>query len=384
MKAAAFCEVLGNINESYVLEAGTERKRPARRRWIPAAAAVLAVALLGGALLSRQARPSEAPPVLQWSADMAAADYFRFNQAPSGGSSGSSGSLVMPPYAAALSLDDRRAALEAEDVLPTLEDHPEQNFWAEFNGDGSLYKVWFLWMRRSEGSMEGYSDLKLTAAPRELHEVGDTLSAAVDADGKVTEENVTVTQRDGVYIIARGSESARKTLTWQTGRGWYQLSGSGRDSYADLVALLDWFWLRPLDLERFAALGSEAVRLSDCAQRPEAFAAQIPDFAALGYRAEAERVSYAVQPQFTDGPIWFEGVYTRGETRIRWTVSTGAPAEAWGACLGRPGEITEKKVTAALKESNAFTVFFDGPKMATLELLQGAPAEAWELIQALQ
>ena len=155
----------GDIREDYIQEAHAEQTRPAWRRWVLAAAAVLAVVILGGALLARRPKPAETSPVLQWSADMAAADYFKFNQAPSGGASSSGGgSLVMPPYAAALSLDDRRAALEAEGVLPALPDHPEQSFQAEFNGDGSLYKVWFLWMRRGEGSLSGYSDLKLTAA----------------------------------------------------------------------------------------------------------------------------------------------------------------------------------------------------------------------------
>ena len=386
MNAAAFCEVLGEIGEDYVLEARPERPRQALRRWIPAAAAVLAVAILGSVALSRRAKGAatagEAASVLAWSESMTAADYFQCNKAPYGGVSGSS-SGVMPPYAAALSLSDRRDTLEAEGVLPALPDHPEQSFQAEFTGDGSLYKVWFHWMARSEGSLAGYRDLKLTAAPREVHEVGDTVSVAVDANGNVIGENVTVTERDGVYIIARGSAESSKTLTWQTAQGWFQLYGSARDSFEDLVALLDWFWVHPLDLDRFAALSGEAVTLSDRAAHPEAFAAQIPDFSALGYSAETERVGIAAQPLFTDGPVWFEGVYVRGETRVRWTVSTGADRDAWGACLGRPNEIKEKDLKAALKEKNYFTVFFSGPCMATLELLQGTPGDAWEILQAL-
>ena len=391
MKREALCEVLGEISEEYVLEADAVRSaqaRPARRRWIGAAAAVLAVAILGGVALSRRAKPAgtsgSTSPVIEWSESMPAADYFKYNQAPSGGASGSSGSLVMPPYAAALSLDDRRAALEAEGVLPVVVDHPEQSFQAEFHGDGSLYKVWFLWMRRSEGSLSGYSDLKLTAAPREVHELGDTVAVALDADGRVIEPNVTVTRRDGVHIVARGYAAGSKTLTWQTAQGWYQLSGSARDGFEDLVALLDWFWDHPLDLDRFAALSAETVTLSARAEHPEAFAGQIPDFSALGYSAERERVAIASQPQFSDGPVWFEGVYARGDARVRWTVSTGADRDAWDACLGRPNEISEQDLNTALKEKDFFTVFFDGPCMATLELLQGTPDDAWEIIQTLQ
>ena len=124
--------------------------------------------------------------------------------------------------------------------------------------------------------------------------------------------------------------------------------------------------------------------LSARAEHPEAFAGQIPDFSALGYSAETERIAIASQPQFSDGPVWFEGVYARGDARVRWTVSTGADRDAWDACLGRPNEITEKDLNTALKEKDFFTVFFDGPCMAALELLQGTPDDAWEIIQTLQ
>ena len=120
------------------------------------------------------------------------------------------------------------------------------------------------------------------------------------------------------------------------------------------------------------------------------FSGQLPDFSGLGYTAEKELVNLGMQ--FDELiPVWFDGVYTRGETRFRWTVSTAADKDAWAACLGRPHEISENKVKTALSQKNSFNVFFDfngyqktPAYMATLVLEQGTSDDAWELIQSLQ
>ena len=83
-------------------------------------------------------------------------------------------------------------------------------------------------------------------------------------------------------------------------------------------------------------------------------------------------------------PVWFEGIYTRGTVRISWTISIGADANAWKACLGRPNEITEEKLNDALSQSQSVNVFFDSPCMATLKIENGTSSDAWEIIQALQ
>ena len=81
-----------------------------------------------------------------------------------------SANLVMAPYAVSVGLSDERGRLEADGVIPVMPEHPEQGFTVAYNGDGSLYKVDLLWMRRGV-SLEEYSDLSFTAAPGELHEL---------------------------------------------------------------------------------------------------------------------------------------------------------------------------------------------------------------------
>ncbi len=368
------------IDADLIAEAGRSEPRR-RKRWaLPVAAAACLCLLLGVGWFLR-GREAKEPGVQKWSASMSAADYFKDCGGEGGRKQMSFATLVMPPYAAALPLDEER--LEAEGVLPAVEDHTGQDFTAYYNGDGSLYKVTFWWMERPEDENGFYSDLRLTAAPKELHEVSDVIVRRLDADGVEIPPKVTTTVRDGVAILGEGGEWEPKTLTWQTEEGWYQLR-CNPDSAEALVSLLDWFWAHPISLDRFRAMSAECFTCSTREEQPEAFREQIPDFKALGYTAESELVYQAYR--YGDDlwePVGFEGVYTRGETRIRWSLSIGADADAWEACLGRAGVITDNRLREALSEGGEVNIFFDLPCMATLRLEQGTPADAWEIVQSL-
>ena len=369
------------IDAELIEEAGRAEPQK-RKRWALPVAAAACVCLLLGVCWLLWGREAKEPGVQKWSPSLSAADYFKDCGGEGGRKRISYATLVMPPYVAALPLDEER--LEAEGVvMPAVQDRPAMDMAACFNGDGSLYKVLVLWELRPEDGRDVYSVISLSAAPKELHEVSDVIVRRLDADGVEIPPKVTTTVRDGIAILAEGGEWEPKTLTWQTAEGWYQLQGNP-DSAETLVSLLDWFWAHPLNLDRFREMAGECFTYSTRAEQPEAFREQIPDFAALGYTAESELVYQAYR--YGDDlwePVGFEGVYVRGETRIRWTVSTGADADAWEACLGRAGEITEDRLREALSEKSEVNIFFDLPCMATLRLEQGSAADAWEIVQSL-
>ncbi len=373
------------LDAELIEEAGREapRKRRTWPGWAAAAACLCLLLGIGLLLRSRQAAPEG---VQKWSPTMSAADYFKDCGNGEGPKRMSFAALVMPPYAAALSLDGEREALEMEGVLPAMEDHSGQDLTAYYNGDGSLYKVTFWWMQRPYDDRGGYSDLRLTAAPKELHEVSDVVMNRLDDLGREIPPQVTVTLRDGVEIRAEGSGREARTLTWQTEEGWYQLYGDA-DREEELVTLLDWFWDHPLALDRFRNAAAECFTVSPRSEQPEAFREQIPDFAALGYTAESELVYLA--PRVDTGeraPVGFEGVYVRGETRVRWSLSLGADKDAWDDCIGYPKMIREEALAAALAEKdhvNLDLLSFGCPCMATLRLERGTSADAWEIVASL-
>lgn len=369
------------VDAELIEEAGRLEPRK-RRRWTGWIAAAACLCLIAGAVWFLRGREAAPEGVQKWSASMSAQDYFRDCGGEGGKKRISYATLVMPPYAAALPLDGER--LEAEGVaLPTVQDRPAVDMGVCFNGDGSLYEVLVRWEFQPEDGRDVYSVISLSAAPKELHEVSDVIVRRLDADGVEIPPKVTTTVRDGIAILAEGGEWEPKTLTWQSSEGWYQLRGNP-DSAETLVSLLDWFWAHPLNLDRFREMAGECFTCCTRAEQPEGFREQIPDFAALGYTAEFELVHLAYR--YGDDlwePVGFEGVYARGETRIRWSLSIGADADAWEACLGRAGKITEDRLREALSEKSEVNIFFDLPCMATLRLEQGSPADAWEIVHSL-
>ncbi|MBO7354456.1 MAG: hypothetical protein J6U61_09435 [Lachnospiraceae bacterium] len=403
MSKDKLADAIGEIKDEYIKDSedfsvGTgsrTAKAPFRRRviyGIVAAAACLCLTVLGIYLIPRIGKGTNAG-TQTWSHSMAAADYFK-NAGKGNTSVSSSADLVMGPSALTVLMNDRRAEFEAEGIIPTIANHPEQSFSASYNGDGSLYKVVFTWMRRGE-SLAEYSDLSLIAAPKELHEISDVIFIRVDDAGNELPPYVTETVRDGIRIFAEGAENENKTLTWQTDKGWYQICGSFKDSYESMVSLLDWFWEHPLDRALFSDPPADKFIYSTRVEYPDAFASCIPDLAALGYTAESEKVNlgmlsdtsspaYQFEATGNPYPIWFEGIYTRGDTRIRWTVNTGADADAWAESIGRVSEITEEKLTEALSQKDHVNIFFNMPCMVTLTIESGTAEDAWEVIQSMK
>ncbi len=405
MNTDRLSDAMGEIRDDFIIDADTvpERKDAQsksvnawlkKKQIIYAAAACLCMVILGIVVIPRISQRTGSTPQ-SWSSSMTAADYFKnAGKRESGSSVSSSADLVMGPAALTIIMNDRRTEFESEGLIPAVPDHPEQSFAAEYNGDGSLYKLEFWWMRRGE-SIEEYSDLEFIVAPKELHEISDVIMIRVDSEGNELPPYITETVRDGISIFAEGSENENKTLTWQTDKGWYRICGCWKDSYDSMVELLDWFWEHPLDQERFAAAPAGSVIYSTRVEYPDAFSKYIPDFAALGYTAESEKVNLAVRddtslPAYSreenenTAPIWFEGIYTRGETRIRWTINTGADADAWAENIGRPAEITEAQLEKALSDKNSVNVFFNMPCMVTVKLEQGTAADVWEIIESMK
>ena len=369
------------VDAELIEEAGRLEPRK-RRRWTGWIAAAACLCLIAGVVWFLRGREAAPEGVQKWSASMSAQDYFKDCGGEEGRKRISYATLVMPPYAAALPLDGER--LEAEGVaLPTVQDRPAVDMGVCFNGDGSLYKVVVRWEFQPEDGRDVYSVISLSAAPKELHEVSDVIVRRLDADGVEIPPKVTTTVRDGVTILGEGGEREPKTLTWQRSEGWYQLRGNP-DSAETLVSLLDWFWAHPLSLDRFRDMSAECFICANREEQPEAFREQIPDFKALGYTAESELVYQAYR--YGDDlwePVGFEGVYARGETRIRWSLSIGADADTWEANLGRPKEVREGKLTEALSEKNYVNLHVAETVMATLRLEQGGAADAWEIVHSL-
>jgi hypothetical protein len=364
MKQENISEAMNFIDDDLIDRADEARseKKSKKYPWIKwgAAAACLCLVAVGAVhmLVSGRSRP-----VLEWSEGFQAADYFAYNEKAEIGESSSSSSLPMSaiPYAAERSFSDYRHQMEETGVIPEMPDHPLFDCVARYNEDGSIFSVTFTWHQQGDV----YSNLSITAGYQEVQKIQDCIAIEVDEDGNIVEPAVTVTERDGVQIVAEGNKNRDKTLTFQNDTGWYQVEGSWNDSYESVAELLDWVWEHPIDFDLFdMSLGVEYTH-SNLGEYPDALSDYIPDFDALGYVLGENYVT------LKDGePVRFEGhYYTGGDkslvtdgyysskdgwTEIHWCVETEPDYYDQQESLGDISQLTEQRITDTLSEHRSF------------------------------
>ena len=408
MRSKQLFMAIGNIDDRFISEDGedisiikdkvtnTVRFSPRLRITIPVAACLCIIALGAYALLRPSLSDVPGKPVLQWSAQFSAEDYFKYNDVASDGMS-SAGSLAdyALPYSKTRSFSDNRENYEIEGVIPRIPEHPLFNCSVNYNDDGSIYSVVFSWHIRSLTVRDSYSDLSITAGYQEVEKITDCIFIALDDNGNIIEPAVTVTERDGVKIVAEGNENTGKTLTFQNGSGWYQVEGSWNNSYALMVTLLDWFWEHPIDFGRFPIEAGDNFTSTTLSEMPNAFSGYIPNFAAYGFLEEWDNLSlkngtpYAFEGQFiahVPEELIPESRYyseVEGWTVIHWCVLTNPEYYLYEISLGDLNELTEQVVynqfdSSRNQSSIAFT--WDG---LFIQVYSNTAEELWTILEVL-
>jgi hypothetical protein len=372
-------EVLGDINEKHIGEAHRTKAKSKKHAWVKwgVIAACLCLVVLVCAV-HRISPGDSSKPVLEWSEGFSAADYFTYNEENENGvSSSSQVDTSVLPYASERSFSDYREQMEADGVIPEMPDHPLFECIGRYNEDGSIYSVTFVWRQRGDV----YGDLKITAGLQEVEMIQDCIEVEVDEDGNIVPPAVTVTERDGVQIVAEGNENRDKTLTFQNDTGWYQITGSWNDSYESVVQLLDWVWEHPVDFERFdMSLGVEYTYVT-LDEYPDALADYIPDFSIIGYEPGENNVG------LKDGEaVFFEGHYYPGgdeeQPEIHWCVNAEPDYYDKQESLGDISLLTEQIVTDTLSEESSFS-FTIGDCVIKVYTKEAQAHEAWLLVESL-
>lgn len=259
MKQDRLAHCIGHIDGKYIEEAESYQKTNKRiwRVW-GSVVACLCLLVVGAYTAFHPSPLDEAGNrILQWSPQFSAEDYFQYSDGENGGPLDFfSIAEAHYPYTESRSFSHKRQQLEAEKVLPVMAEHPLFDCTVNYLADGSLYSLTFSWHNQEQE----YSDLRITAGYQEVEMMEDcVVFVDEDENGHRIAPAVTVTKRDGVNIVAEGSENTKKTITFQNSSGWYQIEGSWNDRYADMVDLLDWFWAHPIDFDRFPVEAGEVI-----------------------------------------------------------------------------------------------------------------------------
>ena len=364
-------------------------------------AACLCLVVLGAIFVFKPATPdSPGRPVLQWSSQFSAADYFKYNgNADNSISSSESMADVAMPYTESRSFSDKRNSFEADGIVPVMPNHPMFYCFVNYNDDGSIYSVVFTWHKRpipeSESINDVYSDLSITAGYQEIEQISDCIFIELDDDGNIVEPAITVTERDGIQIVAVGNENRGKTITFRNESGWYQIGGSWNDSYEPMVELLDWLWGHPLDFTLFPIDAGDHFTTIRLDEMPDAFSGYIPDFAAFGFIEEWHYLSlkngvpYQFEGQFiahAPEELVKEGKYydVAGWTIIHWCIVTNPDYFYISESIGELNELTEQVVLSGFdstRNQSGITFTWDG---LFIKIYSNTGQELWEVIRSLQ
>lgn len=388
MRGNEFLDKMELIDPAYVEAADTMPKRKNIRnkvllKWA-AMAACLCLVITGVMML---VRPYGSHKVLIWSENFRPEDYFKYNWGINAVSSEKSIADSAIYYAKERDFSDYRSQMEADGVIPVMPEHPLYNCNVRYNEDDSIYSITFSWHQRGGA----YSDLSITVGYQEVEIIQDCFVIEIDEKGNIITPSVTVTERDGIEIVAEGNKRQKKTITFQNETAWYQIAGSWGDNYEAMAELLDWVWEHPINFDLFTIdKGVEIthVSLEEC---PDAFADYIPDFEAFGYCRGGNYL------QLKDGvPFRFEGHYysgvdkskvddgsyllEEGWTEIHWCIDTEPDYYDLQECLGDICELSEQQVADVLSRKSNFSFMLND---CFVKVYCKDSKEAWTVVKSL-
>jgi len=376
MRGNEFLDKMELIDTAYVEAAGAkpEKKKNPWVRWGMLAACLCLVFV--GAFASL--RDSQANTIQMWNHRYTAQDYFKFcdTATENGLSSEAILDIHALPYEETRYFSDMREELEANDIIPVIQSHPQFTFAVHYNDDGSLCYVELLWCRRSIGGLQDYSDLQVISGYEEISIITDCITVELDEKGNILEPTITVTERDGIQIIAQGRENTEKTLSFQNENGWYRISGSWNDDFESVVELLNWFWENPLDYHNFPMEAGDEYTNSTLAETPNAFARYLPDFSELGFIEEAASISLK-----NGVPVYFEGYYAAENTKIHWCIISEPDIYDLSGCLGDLSTLTQQQVMQIFENDKTIKFMQDD---LLIIVYPDDVTQAWELIESLK
>lgn len=388
MKSERLYAAIGAVEDELLIRCEAAKKRPLDT-WLKygGLVACFCFIVLGAYVIFHLATPNPSvKPILHWSSQFSADDYFKYNNNEEDGVS-TSNSLadIAIPYAETRSFSDIRSQLESDEVIPAMVNHPLFDCLVNYNEDGSIYSLIFSWHRR--GNV--YSDLSITAGYQAIEQVQDCILIELDENGNIIEPAVTITERDGIQIVAAGNKNRNKTITFQNERGWYQIEGSWNDSYEAMVLLLDWIWEHPIDFERFTIEAGDSFTYIKLTQMPDAFIGYIPNFSEFGFIEETDTLTlkngepYAFEANYVahaDAELVKVSAYydVEGWTNIHWYITTAPDYYDLQDNLGELHELTEQMVLDALENNTNLAFTWAG---YFIRIYSNTPQEVWAILE---
>lgn len=281
MKKEELYDTIEGIDEKFIDEAETVSIKKKSSKWIQWGTIAACLCLVAGVVaINSKEKTEDANHILAWNPSFTANQYFTYSDQEANNIE-TSESVIEPPYAESRYFSDKRSLFEDNNVIPLMDNQYDFTAKANYNSDGSLYSIELIW--HQDSTYEQYSHLTVTVANEEVPRLLDCVEVEIDENGNIIEPGVTVTERDGVQIVAVGNENREKFVTFRNATGWYQITGSWNDSYESTIGLVDWFWDHPIEFSNFKMENGDIIVGSDLLEHPEAFSEYLPKLAEEGF-----------------------------------------------------------------------------------------------------
>lgn len=383
MRGNELLDKLELIDPAYIEAADAKPKK--KMLWVSRGA--LAACLCLAAMSVMLFIPDNSRSVLKWSESFRPESYFKYNQSGNDTDLVDSIDISAIPYADSRDFSDYRSRMEADNIIPEMPEHPLFSCTARYNEDDSIYSVSFSWHQRGES----YSDLTIVAGYQEIESIEDCIAVEIDENGNIVSPSVTVTERDGIRITAKGSINSRKTLTFRNETAWYQIIGSWGDSYESMAELLDWVWEHPIEFDLFTIDKGAEIINSDLEAYPGAFAEYIPDFQAFGYflgdnslrlkdgipyRYEGHYYTGIDEAKVEDGSYLFE----EGWSEIHWCIDTEPDYYDLQDCLGDISGLSLQLIADTLTEKSHISFMLED---CFIKVYGEDANEVWAVVESL-
>lgn len=327
----------------------------------------------------------------RWTEDFSPEDYFQHSALP--GEKESLNGVFGIGYGSVQGergFSRYRQELEAEGVMPWSDPNQEFSAWAAYDDKGGLELLTVTWTYLDEAN-NPVSFLTMECSPKAREGYPDRIW-----DGGMLYSK-TVIHREGTEITAIGFSDTPRCLCYETENGWYQFYCSANTNEYELVPLLDFFWLFPVDFNRFSQDRGDRYEMAELKDYPEAFSGFYPTdprFCPELLHGElqllqGDPVYLHLSYDSAQGaqPVIDWSLYAEGCTMLPNRIIT----EYWNAelCIGELGSLTPEDLAAymetdAMKYNHRFIFSWNGYLAAASLRPETTGEELWELILHLR
>lgn len=281
----------------------------------------------------------------------------------------------------------KRQELEEAEVIPALHGGYQFTCGAFFEEDNRLKELSLSW-KLVHTTDWGYGENFLIVS------VSEKLNRFPGVDEYASHFGQYLARQEGTEIVAVGSAETEKCLTFQKEKLWYRIYGSEGIPAEDILAVLEHFLRRPIEVEAFAKEKGDEYTWATLAEVPDAFAGYYPVDSELCPSLIPTASEVRLQNGVPVAVLLAYDTAASGHAVIGWDIYRENPdfgLDLWEEYnfAGDISNLTEQDLREYWKRGivqfqHRFPFSWDSYQIAARLSTDATPEQLWQLLQELQ